>query len=107
MFSDRLNRLAPAFQVLAEHWLSIIEADGRKHIEHIVDFCPVILVKVAHSEYAKIDGKLYRKVYNSSRKEWYYGLKLHAFVARKPGQLPIPLSVMVTGAPQHDSPGVF
>ena len=26
-FSDRLNRLAPAFQALAEHWLSVIGVD--------------------------------------------------------------------------------
>ncbi len=44
------------------------------------------------------------KSYNSSRKEWYYGIKLHAVVARKPGHLPIPVSLMTSAAAQHDLP---
>ena len=31
-------------------------------------------------------------------------MKLHAIVARKPGQLPVPLSMMTSGASQHDLP---
>jgi len=49
---------------------------------------------------------LCEKSYNSSRKEWYYGIKLHAVVARKPGQLPVPLALMASGAAQHDLPAV-
>lgn len=45
-----------------------------------------------------------RKSYNSSRDEWYYGLKLHAVVVRRPGLLPLPLALMASGAAQHDLP---
>ena len=103
-FSNRLNRLAPAFQVLAEHWLSVIGANVHEPVEYIVDSCPVILAKGPRSGHAKVAGELCGKSYNSSRQEWYYGLKLHVFAARKSGRLPVPLSVMASGAPQHDLP---
>ena len=105
-FSDRLNKLAPAFQALAEHWLYIIGVDLHEHMEYIVDSCPIILAKGPRSGHAKVAQELCEKSYNSSRKEWYYGLKLHAVVSRRPGHLPIPLSLMASGAAQHDLPVV-
>ena len=103
-FSDRLNRLAPAFQALAESWLGIIGVDLQERMEYIVDSCPIILAKGPRSGHAKIARELCEKSYNSSRKEWYYGIKLHAIVARKPGHLPLPVSLMASGAAQHDLP---
>lgn len=103
-FSDRLNRLAPVFQTLAEHWLSIIGADLNGIPEYIVDSCPVILAKGSRSGHAKVARELCEKSYNSSRKEWYYGLKLHAVVARRPDRLPVPFSLMASGAASHDLP---
>ena len=103
-FSDRLNRLAPVFQALSEIWLSVIGIDLYEHRDYIVDSCPVILAKGPRSGHAKVAGELCEKTYNSSRKEWYYGMKLHAVVARIPGCLPLPLSLMATGAAQHDLP---
>ena len=103
-FSDRLNRLAPAFQALAEIWLTVIGVDLQEHMEYIVDSCPIILAKGPRSGQGKVARELCEKSYNSSRKEWYYGIKLHAVVARKPGCLPIPLSLMASGAAQHDLP---
>lgn len=103
-FSDRLNRLAPVFQALAEHWLYIIGVDSRKVSEYIVDSCPVILAKGSRSGHAKAARELCEKCFNFSRKEWYYGLKLHAVVARRPGRLPAPLSLMASGAAFHNLP---
>ena len=103
-FSDRLNRLAPAFQALAEIWLSAIGVNLPEQMEYIVDSCPIILAKGPRSGQGKVARELCEKSYNSSRKEWYYGIKLHAVVARKPGCLPIPLSLMASGAAVHDLP---
>ena len=103
-FSDRLNKLAPAFQALAEHWLYIIGVNLHEHMECIMDSCPIILAKGPRSGHAKVAQELCEKSYNSSRQEWYYGLKLHAVVSRRSGHLPIPLSLMVSGAAQHDLP---
>ena len=65
-------------------------------------FLPDILANGPRSGHAKVAQKLCEKSYNSSRKEWYHGLKLHAVVCRRPGCLPIPLSLMASGAAQHD-----
>jgi len=103
-FSDRLNKLAPAFQALAEIWLGAIGVDLSEQMEYIVDSCPIILAKGPHSSHGKVAKGFCEKSYNSSRKEWYYGVKLHAVVARKPGRLPLPLSLMASSAAQHDLP---
>ena len=103
-FSDRLNRLAPAFQALAEYWLGVIGVNLAEQLDYIVDSCPIILAKGSRSGHARIASELCEKSYNSSRKEWYYGIKLHAVVARIPGRLPIPVSLMASGAAAHDLP---
>ena len=103
-FSDRLNRLAPVFQSLSEIWLNVIGVDLYEYKDYIVDSCPIILAKGPRSGHAKVAKELCEKTYNSSRKEWYYGMKLHAIVARNPGHLPVPLSLMASGAAQHDLP---
>ena len=103
-FSKRLNRLAPALQALAETWLNAIGEDQNDLREYIVDSCPIILAKGPRSSHAKVAGELCEKSYNSSRKEWYYGIKLHAIVKRRPGRLPLPLSLMASGAAHHDLP---
>ena len=68
-FSNRLNRLAPAFQALAESWLGAIGVDLQERMEYIVDSCPIILAKGPRSGHAKIARELCEKSYNSSRKE--------------------------------------
>ena len=103
-FSDRLNRLAQTFRALAEVWLGVIGFHLQENMEYIVDSCPIILAKGPRSGQAKVAGELCEKSYNSSRKEWYYGMKLHLIAARNPGHMPLPLSVMASGAAQHDLP---
>ena len=104
VFSDRLNRLTSAFQALAEIWLHAIGVDWNEQGEYIVDSCPIILAKGPRSGHGKVARELCEKSYNSSRKEWYYGMKLHAVVARRPGCLPLPLSLIASGAALHDLP---
>ena len=103
-FSDRLNRLAPAFQALAELWLNALGVNLHGPKEYLMDSCPIILAKGPRSGHAKVASELCEKSYNSSRKEWYYGIKLHAVVLRRPGLLPVPLSLLASGAAQHDLP---
>ena len=68
-FSDRLNRLTPAFQALAEIWLGLIGVNGQGCMDYIVDSCPIILAKGPRSGQAKVASELCEKSYNSSRKE--------------------------------------
>lgn len=44
------------------------------------------------------------KGYNSSKKEYYYGIKLHVFAARHTGTLPTARAMMCSPASQHDLP---
>lgn len=104
VISGVFQSLAPAFQFLMEHWLSVIGANVHEHMEYTVDSCPVILVNGYCSGHAKVAGKLCGKSYNSSRNEWYCRLKIYAFMACKPDRLPVPLSVMTSGAAQHNLP---
>jgi len=99
-----LNKLAPAFQVFAESWLNAIGINWNVKGAYIVDSCPIILAKGPRSGHAKVARELCEKGYNSSRKEWHYGIRLHAVVARRPGRLPLPLALMASGAAQHDLP---
>ena len=69
-----------------------------------MDSCPILLAKGPRSGHAKVASELCEKSYNSSRKEWYYGLKLHVVAARNPGHLPIPLCLMADCASRHDLP---
>lgn len=101
-FSHRLNFLAPAFQALAKEWLSAIIEKEAGNTTYIVNSCPIILAKGSHSGYAKVAGELCEKSYNSFRKEWYYGVKLHAFVARKAGHLPDPIALFLSDTAVHD-----
>ena len=68
-FSDRLNRLAPAFQALAEDWLSVIGVNLQQQLDYIVDSCPIILAKGPRSGHGKVAPELCEKSYNSSRNE--------------------------------------
>ena len=103
-FSDRLNKLAQTFRALTEVWLSVIGLPWRENMEYIVDSCPIILAKGPRSGHAKVAGQLCEKSYNSSRKEWYYGMKLPVIAVRNPGHMPLPLSMIASGAAQHDLP---
>ncbi len=89
---------------MAETWLNAAGINQNDLREYIADSCPIILAKGPRSSHAKVAGKLCKKSYNFSRKEWYYDAKLHAIIARRPGRLPLPLSLMASGAAHHDLP---
>jgi len=90
VFSHRLSELAPAFQALTEIWLEQLPEGLDLDRDVLVDSCPIILAKQARSGHAKVASGICGKSYNSSRDEYYYGVKLHAFAQRNPGRLPLP-----------------
>ena len=57
-FSNRLNRLAPAFQVLSEKWLNNISQTFSDCGEYMIDSCPVILAKGHRSGYGRVAHEL-------------------------------------------------
>ena len=89
-FNHRLNFLAPVLHSLAQTWLEAISVTSRDSNSYAVDSCPVLLTACSHSSHAKVASEICSKSYNAARKEWYYGVKLHTFVARHSGKLPTP-----------------
>ena len=101
-FSRRCAALAPAFRALAEQWMEQAAPSGEAQTIYMVDSCPIMLAHRSRSGYAKVAGDLCAKSYNSTRKEWYYGVKLHAFTQKRTAKLPVPAALSVSCADVHD-----
>lgn len=99
-FCRRLNRIAGAFRALAEIWMEerLQELDQQQPRNYAVDSCPIMLACRSNSTGAKVAGTVCNKSFNATRQEWYYGVKLHAFVRLKPGKLPIPCALNISKA---------
>ena len=97
-FCRRLNRIAGAFRALSEIWLEAIQARSEDSHCYAVDSCPIMLARRSNSTGAKVGKPLCNKCYNATRKEWYHGVKLHAFVMLRPGKLPIPCAFQINQA---------
>lgn len=88
----------PSYQALAEVWSGTLCANFEGSVQYIIDSCPVILAKQAGSGSAKVAPEYCVKSYNSSRKEYYYGVKPHAIVIRRLGKPPVAEMLMVARA---------
>lgn len=71
---------------------------------YAVDSCPVMLAERSRSSRARVASGACSKSYNATREEWYYGVKLHAFVTTHAGALSTPCALMVSTASDHDLP---
>lgn len=103
-FNRRLNFLAPVLRALSEIWMNMISAVKGDEKIYAVDSCPIMVAIHSRSSKAKTSSEICSKSYNSTRKEWYYGVKLHAFVKKHHGTLPTPCALMVATASDHDLP---
>lgn len=97
-FCRRLNWLSGAFQALAEIFgEKTLEKLGDTH-EYVVDSMPVMLARRSNSTGANVGRPLCNKCFNSTRKEWYYGVKLHVLAMLRPEKLPVPIMAQITPA---------
>ena len=106
-FNERLNRLNGALAAIAQytshfiklpHWL-----EGQRLVDAVVDSFPIILAQGARADSAKVAPEVADKGYCSSKDLWYHGVKLHQLSIRRPGGLPIPQSMMLSAASEHDN----
>lgn len=97
-FCRRLNRIAGAFLVLADIWMKETLSNNQDTQEYAVDSFPVILASRSNSTRAKVGKPLCNKCYNSTRQEWYHGVKVHVFCMLRPQRLPIPCAVQISKA---------
>lgn len=101
-YVSRLNRLNAVFVPL----LAQIQADFTQceeiEIIRLIDSMPIMIAKAQRSGSAKAAGELANKGYNSTKKTYYYGVKLHILGIRQPGALPLPDYIGLTPASEAD-----
>ena len=102
-YNRRLNRMSAVFAPLAEAALSKIDcSEVQKEAVRIADSMPIMLAKEKRSSQAKVAPQLASKGYCSSKNTFFYGVKLHAVVRRRPGTLPVPTRVGLTPGSEND-----
>jgi len=109
-FNYRLNKLHGVFPVLIEllirYKMESVSPEQFVYYEdliiNIVDSMPVILAKGPRSFSAKVAPQYCDQTYSSSKKTYYYGVKLHVMGFKRFRTLPIPEFVGTTPASHHD-----
>jgi hypothetical protein len=101
-FVRRLNSLAPVFEKLSSDLGELLTRQGLPSTNYVMDSAPIMLARGHYADHAKIARDFCAKTYNSSKKEWYYGMKLHTIGLLQSGTLPIPQVMLATPANMHD-----
>ena len=101
-FNRRLNRLAPAFERLIGDALKESVADLAGQADRLIDSFPVMLAKWPRCAAAHVASEVADQGYCSSKRSYYYGVKLHVIALRRAGRLPLPALVHLSRASQHD-----
>ena len=101
-FNRRLNRLAPAFEQLIGDALKGPVAALAERADRLIDSFPVMLAKWPRSGAARVASQVASQGFCSSKRSYYYGVKLHVIALRRSGRLPLPALVHLSRAAQHD-----
>ena len=101
-FNRRLNQLAPAFEHLITSALARPIAALAAHSDRLIDSLPISLAKWPRSGKAKVAKQVADQGYCSTKRSYYYGVKLHAIALRRIKQLPLPALLHLGPASQHD-----
>ena len=100
-FVQRVNRVADVFAPLVE----LIQRDpvaGQQNCALLTDSFPVALAKQGHRFGACVAKELADVGYCSTKKLYFYGVRVHVVARRQAGTLPCPEYIGVTGASSHD-----
>lgn len=100
-YVQRLNRVAEVFAPLLEVMVSEKERDGF-NTAWLIDSFPVALAKQGHRFKAKVAPQLANAGYCSTKKLYYYGVRVHVVGRSQLGTLPRPEYIGVTGASDND-----
>ena len=101
-FNRRLNELVPAFERLIAGALASEVARLAAHSDRLIDSSPVMLARWPRSGAARVAAELADRGFCSSKRSYYYGVKLHVIALRRAGRLPLPALLHVGRASQHD-----
>ena len=101
-FNRRLNQLAPAFEQLITTALTAQVASLAREADRLIDSLPIIMAKWPRSGAARVAREVADQGYCSTKRSYYYGMKLHAIALRRTKQLPLPALMHLSRASQHD-----
>jgi Transposase DDE domain len=104
-FVQRLNRLPDLLAALGAQLLerSAPEREAAGHT-WVVDSLPILLAQQVRSGRARVAPEAADKGYCGSKKQYYYGVKLHLLGQHRPGALPRPELVILSRASEGDLP---
>jgi hypothetical protein len=100
-FCLRVNKLAPVFAELCNAELKTKPITSRTHL---ADSMPVIVAKGSRSGRAETASEFCDKGYCSSKKMWYYGVKIHILSEERSHAIPIPRIIELSKASENDLP---
>ena len=97
-YNARLNRLADVFPV----FLQILSEQSDSEQALLTDSFPVTMAKYAHRFKAKVAPEVASAGYCSTKKMYFYGVRVHVVARRQPGTLPNPKFIGLTEAKMND-----
>lgn len=100
-YVQRLNQAAEIFPPLLEK-LQLDSEITKGNPVLLIDSFPVVLAKQGRRFTAKVAPELASSGYCSTKKLYFYGVKVHIAGRNQPGTLPIPEFVGIYGASEHD-----
>ena len=101
-FNRRLNQLAPAFEHLITAALTAQVAELAGQADRLIDSLPIIMAKWPRCGAARVAREVADQGFSSSKRSYYYGVKLHTVALRRAHRLPLPALVHLSRASQHD-----
>jgi hypothetical protein len=105
-FVARLNRLEPTFQSLGAELQARLRVAHLPEVDQVIDSWPVMLARGGHAYTATVARETADVGYCASKKQYFYGVRLHAIARRRSGQLPCPQQIWLREASCHDVRGV-
>jgi len=101
-FSNRLNKLSGAFELLTQEAINKGRNQLTFTLESVIDSMPIIVAGNSRSSSAKTAKEICAKGYCSSKGMYYHGLKLHLLGFVRPYTLPMPEYCWFTSAEAND-----
>ena len=97
-----MNRLSEVFVPLIGQVQQDFPQKEGIEIIRMIESMPIMIAKAQRSSGAKVARELADKGSNSTKKTYYYGVKLHILAFRRSGQLPLPDYIGLTPASEAD-----
>ncbi|MDR2652111.1 MAG: transposase [Prevotellaceae bacterium] len=100
-FNNRLNILHPILYDIALDIISNHIPQNAQHDTFLLDSMPIVICK-QRNRTAKVARDSADKGYCSTKKMYYYGLKMHLLAFRRKGTIPFPNKIYFSAASESD-----